>query len=518
MTSLLPIKSADRISDLPEELSLAILDHLVLRPYLIRASHLSRHWRMLAYSHPTFWRNVDISDKDQNASASSILGLAIAQLQSSQIPRIRVNINIAAVRGWHNVSISFRAHAEKRASSGSTDSADIITEFCSILIQNLHRISLLLIAAPHVVLVTLAHHSLFATAAPQLEALTLSVLNRSEDIHLFLFHWSFITLMPKLRSLRLRGVDTVPIFISKGSLIYPHNEVQEILLQQPSCKASVPGSGLDELLERFPKLHTIQLFNISTTSITTRTQMSSQLARFRCITLPGTLMAQLDITQLSQVPYLRVDHPTRVMQLVLEHLLDTRSAGSSSGMDLPTLPPLSIDLQTHGTDWADCPLRVIELVPNGRRREFDINNSIFPPGIAAFHSLALRVTRLAVPMIELDEFFEALDGAPALKELVLRIHSPNSLNLECPFESLPNLLRVGLEYAYYSNPWLAVSVIKIVTLAKRVLAPELYGHARLELSGITWEEPIETVQEQLGVYFARVDSGTYCWNLQRGLE
>ena len=394
----------DLISGLPEELSLAILDYLELRPCLIRVSHLSKHWRTLANSHSTFWQDINASEAKWDASAVFLLRLAVAQLQSSQNLGIRVKLDIKGVHGWQTVGTSLVKHDENIFGSGSVEDEDDVTNFCTVLIQNLHRISSLFIAAPHVVHVRLAQRLLFTTPASHLETLELSARRHSEDNPLFIFPWSSITVMPRLRSLRLQRIDTTPISAGEFSLNSPHSELQELSLRRSSRNATAQGSGLDELLESFPKLHTIQLFNIAASSIASRAYVGSRLARFSGITLPGEFIVQLDVARLSQVRHLRIDYPSvPTIQLVLEHFLSSQSVFSDDGTDVIALE-IEIYGQTEGiVGWSGCPLCFTELVPNGRRRDFDIRSYVWLPNISAFKSIAYRVTRLAVPIRDWPE-------------------------------------------------------------------------------------------------------------------
>jgi len=507
MELTLPPTPTDFISGLPEELSFAILDHFELRPCLVRVSHLSKHWRTLAHSHSTFWQDINVHDSNYDAPNLFLLSLAVAQLQSSQNLGIRVKLDIKGVRGWQTVDTSPVKHIENLPGSGNIEDEDSITYFCTVLIQNLHRISSLFIGAPHVAHVTLAQRLLFATPAPHLETLELYAFSRREDKEKFIFRWSAITFMPRLRSLRLQRINAAPISTDKAFLLSPHNELQDLVLRRLSRNAAAPGSSLNELLEQFPKLHTIQLFNISTPSINSPDQVGSRLASFRNISLPDEFIVQLGVARLLQVQHLRVNYPSvPTIQLVLEHFFSSRPADSGDGNDSLSLPPLEIDGRTEGiAGWSGCPLCFTELAPNGRRRDFDIKSYVWLPDISAFKSLAHRVTRLAIPIRDWPELFEALDGGPALEELVLRVLDLDELSQECPVIRSAKLSRVVLQSAHEGDRTLAISVGTVVALAKRIISPELHGQAQLKLDGISWVGTIQDVLERLGVYFESVD-------------
>jgi len=101
--------------------------------------------------------------------------------------------------------------------------------------------------------------------------------------------------------------------------------------------------------------------------------------------------------------------------------------------------------------------------------------------------------------------FEALDGAPVLENLVLRLLNLAELNQECPIVHSPKLSRVVLQSAHQGERTLTISVAAVVALAKRIIAPALYSQAQLKLSGVAWVGPTQNVQERLGVYFESVD-------------
>lgn len=507
MASALPVSSKDLISCLPGELASGVLDYLELRPCLVHISHLSTHWRTLVRNHPTFWRDVKVHVTDINVHSPSAYTLAVAQLQSSQNVGIVVKLDIKGAHRWYSLDNSATRHTRKPHEFGRIYQADIIVKFCSVLTQNLHRISSLSIFARQIMLLTMTHYSLFTTPAPQLEQLELKAYRGITENNRFTFRWSSVTLMPQLRSLRVHDIDEYPISIGDSALLSPHLGIHKLLLQRPARNLEGPGSTVDQLLERFPHLHTIGLLNMSTSCITAMVPLSLRLALFESITLSDELVVQLNIAQLSQVLHLRVNSASDLaIQQVLEHFLVTQHSVLSNGSGVVGLPPLAIEGQTvRDADWRRCPHRFTELALKGRRREFDVEYTWFPD-IAVFHTLAPRVTRLAVQIQNWLEFFNALDGAPALEELMLHLMVQEQLDRDfCPVVQCPKLALLILQPAFEGESSFTVSANRVAAWVKRVISPELHGRAHLKLSRIFWEEPFEKVEELLGVYFERVD-------------
>ncbi|EJD48221.1 hypothetical protein AURDEDRAFT_162691 [Auricularia subglabra TFB-10046 SS5] len=90
---LAPLRAAvttpnTRTVNMPADVILSVIDHVAL-PQLIRMAHVCHEWRVLAYSHPTFWRMIDVCTVKPAA-----LECMIARLAASDAPIERIFLNI----------------------------------------------------------------------------------------------------------------------------------------------------------------------------------------------------------------------------------------------------------------------------------------------------------------------------------------------------------------------------------------------------------------------------------------
>lgn len=111
----------DPTSALPPELLHAIFDHIGLGD-VIRASHVSQRWRVLACQHPTYWRRVVLHEDKNWPLGSAAIERAIAQLTRSSASPIDVRV----VRHFH-------------------ESAAQSDDFIRVLVENFHRIGALVL-------------------------------------------------------------------------------------------------------------------------------------------------------------------------------------------------------------------------------------------------------------------------------------------------------------------------------------------------------------------------------------
>ena len=277
--------------NIPNEIILKVLDYLELRPSLIWASHVSQHWRALARSHPTFWKTISVGSIGTDNLKPSKCSLAVAQLQSSQNPEIEMRLEVGAKQPTRRDDLG---------SNNTTADEFISFELYSTLIQHISRISSLCLVVPHAVLTMLASRSLFMTLSPYLEQLELSASPHDQDSRRFIFQWSSITLMPRLRSLCLRHVEAALISAGKYALLLPHNGLQkEIIWRAPWPRAADQAPVLTELLERSPNLQTVHLVEVPQPLATAPEALMDRLAAMEILTFSDEFVQQIDVMRLS---------------------------------------------------------------------------------------------------------------------------------------------------------------------------------------------------------------------------
>jgi len=469
--------------NLPDELILKTLDHLELRPSLIRVSHVSQRWRALAISHPTFWKSITVCNTGGEEPKLSAYSLALAQLQSSQNPGIEVRLDVRPGQQTWDDPWATGCLDDELPKKG-----DLLLDLCLTIVQHLPRISSLCLAATHRVLTLMSDHSMFINLSPYLEQLELSVSPHDEGDPPFIFHWSSVKLMPRLRSLCLRRIDTVSISDSEFGLPLPYSYegLQELVWRRSSSHTAIRGPVVDELLQRFPSLHTLQLLKVPRDLIPAPERLMARLAALRNLALSDGFMRLLDIARLSQVPRLRVRGASlSTIDKILEHFLNDQPPTSKGNETSTSAPSLEIDLRSSGHGWDGCPLSFMELVPGGRRRDFEIVASTWMPHVPAMPKIAQRVTKLSVRINDWLELFEALDGAPALEELVVRLRNVGELGYNSPMVRCPKLVSFVLQNGWEeAQPFpLVVRADELTALVERTFAPELIGQFKAEMSG-----------------------------------
>jgi len=504
--SAVVIVPMDSTLQLPGELAAVILDYLDLRPTFIHVSHVSRRWRALAHSHPTFWRNIVL--KEPTDSRQALYSLAEAQLRSSTVAGVLVQVDIR--HGW-----SFRQDSDHDDSDDSDEagkirrgiSMGILIDFCSALVQHLPRISSLVVHAVQTVLTSFDDHRLFNTPAPLLERLELSAQSGgSNDVEL-VFPWAYLALMPLLRVLRLQCIDANP---TPGELVsppLPHTSLEELLWRLPAHSGATSELDLEELLRQFPNLQTLELFPVPDSADNMDPVVNSRLTFFRCIALPGSLLQRMGVVpRLARVQRLQVTDPSMsTIQDILEHFLDSGSESSP--------PSLEIDLGSAGSDgFTNCqPLSFAELIPDGRRRDLDIVRYTWMPNVPAMESIAHRVTRLAVSILDGPEMLSALQNTPALQEFAVRLSHEDELLAIYPVIQCPQLVRVVLQsgqitYRSRQVERVEVSAASVADFVARVFHSSLHGKLELHLDLVVWSSPVETIHNSLGSYFKHIDT------------
>jgi len=197
---------------------------------------------------------------------------------------------------------------------------------------------------------------------------------------------------------------------------------------------------------------------------------------------------QLDVMRLSQVPRLRVhDTSLSTFDQILEHFLNGRPPRSAEGASKPSYPSLEIKWWSPEHPWDGCFLSFTELIPGGRRRDLEIVGSFWIPDVPKMASIVHRVTKLSVRINDWAELFEALGGASALEELVVRIYYISKLSYSSTPARCPKLVSFVLENGW-ENTWqfpIAVSVKDLTNFVERTIAPELLGTFRMQLRGFT---------------------------------
>jgi len=108
-SDFLPVQTMvrDPVQVLPRELVLSVCDNLSLKPDLLRASIVSREWRAAIATHPTFWRDVNITvgvetDEDE-LLADYAIPLACAQLAHAPVDTRDLSVSLQTRRNGASV-------------------------------------------------------------------------------------------------------------------------------------------------------------------------------------------------------------------------------------------------------------------------------------------------------------------------------------------------------------------------------------------------------------------------------
>ncbi|KZW02283.1 hypothetical protein EXIGLDRAFT_760118 [Exidia glandulosa HHB12029] len=356
----------DSTSVLPPELLHAIFDHLGFSD-VIRVSHVSQHWRVLARQHPTYWRRVVLHEAEDCPLDYIAVDRAIAQLSCSSASPIEVDI----VR-WF-------------PTSGTAAQPD---DVLPVLVENFHRVGSLTL---HVMGDECDASAAYTQLLRQVPPSTGSSLSQNQ-----------------LRRLALRNVELPEdTTLFTGLLTFRYVAEADLDFRMTA----------DRLLAMFHVLEELDLKGVELETSTIPDGIESWICHLRYLRVFARRTSHfLTLASIARIPHVCVANPT--------------ASDAASIVSHFSEGQVEVELAEWDYVKRVQPLTIVVL-PTGPTRVLEFMDYVWLPDVHNLASLSTNVSRLSFPFSHWDEITGALPHLVCLKRLVLRLDTVLNTNFIC---------------------------------------------------------------------------------------
>ncbi|KZW02284.1 hypothetical protein EXIGLDRAFT_829476 [Exidia glandulosa HHB12029] len=370
----------DSTSALPPELLYAIFDHIGLWD-IIRASHVSQRWRVLACHHPTYWRRVVLREDKHFYFVPATIDRAIAQLtRSSASP-----IDVSVVR--HFIEPAARAQAQ-------------FNDLHRVLVENFHRIGALVL---HVLGTECDVGPTYSTILQQVSATGLS-----SQIH--------------LRHLTLTNVqlpEATTLFEGVVSFRYMASDGLDVM-------------AVNRLIAMFPVLEELDLTGVELDASTIPVGIESWISHIRYLRLYAPRSRDfLALPSIARIPHVCVANPTvSDATSIVSHICKVQ---------------VDVELGlTYIKESRFCQPLTLVTRPTGLTRALEFMDSVSLPDVQNLASLSASISNLSIPIDDWEEAIGALPHLVSLRSLTLRLvtHLPIIVDTELHAPHLHELVLI----------------------------------------------------------------------------
>ncbi|KZW02276.1 hypothetical protein EXIGLDRAFT_484288 [Exidia glandulosa HHB12029] len=344
----------DSTSVLPPELLQGVFDHIGLSD-VIRASHVSQRWRVLACQHPTYCRRVVLHETAEQPSKSSLVERAIAQLTLGSTAPIDVDV--------------------VRYFPASELVAQCDRDFLRVLVDNFHRVGTL---ALHVLGRECDAAALYATLFRQV------LDTRASTAH------------TQLRRLTLTNValpDETTVFERVVSLRYGGQHMHDVRIT------------VDWLFTTFPALEELDVTDVELDTSTVSDDIGSWLSRLRYLRLNVPSSPDfLALPSVAHIMHVAVVNPTAADAVtIVSHIGDGQVDVALAEVD----------------EARRCQKLTLIWRLNGIIRDLEFRNFVWLPDVPNLAPLSYHVSTLSLPLSDWDEAVQAFPHLVTLRCLTL---------------------------------------------------------------------------------------------------